>query len=206
MAASCGPSMKSPAPRTFDFKATDSVLFESAQDTPPTGPRKVTIEVDPTLPKYTIYRPEFTEQPLPIIAWANGGCLKDGVFFGDFLNAIASWGYLIVADGEPNGQDAGGDLMADPGPQTKAMDWAIAENERACSQYYRKLDTSKIAVMGQSCGGLMSIAAGTDPRVTTVVMWNSGLFERDASVPQGCDLAAGRCQADVVFPRRRHAV
>jgi dienelactone hydrolase len=174
--------MKSPAPMKFDFKATDSFLFEDREDTPTTGPRKVTIEVDPTLPKFTVYRPEFAEAPLPIVAWANGGCLKDGVFFGDFLNEIASWGYLIVADGVPNGQETGGGVMADPVPQTMAMDWAVAENERPCSQYYHKLDVTKIAVMGQSCGGVMSLAAGTDPRVTTTVLWNSGLFERDDSI------------------------
>jgi hypothetical protein len=36
--------------------------------------------------------------------------------------------------------------------------------------------------MGQSCGGLMSMAAAADPRVSTVVLWNSGTFERDPAV------------------------
>ena len=35
--------------------------------------------------------------------------------------------------------------------------------------------------MGQSCGGLEALAAGSDPRVTSVVAWNSGIFE-DGSV------------------------
>ncbi|MBV9248255.1 MAG: hypothetical protein JO227_03270 [Acetobacteraceae bacterium] len=56
------------------------------------------------------------------------------------------------------------------------MNWAIAENGREGSQYYKKLDTSKIAVMGQSCGGIQALAVSTDPRVTLTVIWNSGLI------------------------------
>lgn len=174
--------MASAMPRKIDFKGSDSILFESAMDTPPTGPYKVTIEVDPTLDKYTLYRPDFGERPLPVLAWAEGGCLKDGVFFGEFLQEVASHGFLVIADGTPNGTDAAGDLATDPGPQTMAIDWVTAENERPCSRYYHKLDTKKIAVAGQSCGGLMSIAAGGDPRVSTVIMLNSGLFERDPKI------------------------
>ena len=31
-------------------------------------------------------------------------------------------------------------------------------------------------MMGQSCGGLMAIEAAHDPRVDTLVIWNSGVF------------------------------
>lgn len=57
-----------------------------------------------------------------------------------------------------------------------AVTWAIAENSRAGSRYYGRIDVSKVAVMGQSCGGVQAIAAGRDPRVTTVGVWNSGAF------------------------------
>jgi hypothetical protein len=62
------------------------------------------------------------------------------------------------------------------------LDWAIAENERPCSVFYHKLDTSKVAVAGNSCGGLMTMYAAPDPRVTTAVLFNSGLFSRDAAL------------------------
>jgi Chlorophyllase len=179
MAAPCDPSLKTPEPTKVAYKGTDSVLFEGSADTPTTGVHTVTIETDATLPNYTIYRPDFGDQLLPIVAWAEGGCLKDGLFFGEFLMEIASHGFLIIADGAPNGMEPGAGLMADSGPQLRAIDWAMAENERPCSQYYHQLDTHKIAVMGQSCGGLMSLAAATDSRISTVVLWNSGSFQRD---------------------------
>jgi dienelactone hydrolase len=60
-----------------------------------------------------------------------------------------------------------------------AIDWAVAENSRKASRYFGRLDTSKIAVMGQSCGGVQAIDAAHDPRVTTLGVWNSGTFSDD---------------------------
>ena len=48
-----------------------------------------------------------------------------------------------------------------------AIHWAMAENERAGSKYYKQLDSRKIAVMGQSCGGVQAIEVAADRRVTT---------------------------------------
>jgi dienelactone hydrolase len=59
---------------------------------------------------------------------------------------------------------------------TQAIDWAVAENGRAGSAYYGKLDPSRIAVMGQSCGGLQALDAAHDPRVRTLAVLNSGIF------------------------------
>jgi hypothetical protein len=57
-----------------------------------------------------------------------------------------------------------------------AIDWAIAQNGDKSSQYYRKLDTSKIAVAGMSCGGLQALEVAPDPRVSTTVICNSGIL------------------------------
>jgi dienelactone hydrolase len=58
----------------------------------------------------------------------------------------------------------------------EAIDWAIAENSRLGSIYYGKLDTSKVAVAGQSCGGVQAIEASADPRIKTTIIGNSGLL------------------------------
>ncbi len=73
-------------------------------------------------------------------------------------------------------------MNTDGAPLIQAIDWAMAENARPCSQYYQKLDTAKVAVMGQSCGGLMALNAAGDRRLTTVVAWNSGLLSPDQKV------------------------
>ena len=57
-----------------------------------------------------------------------------------------------------------------------AISWAIAQNSDKNSPFYNKIDVSKIAVSGMSCGGLQTIETASDPRVTTDVICNSGIF------------------------------
>lgn len=65
---------------------------------------------------------------------------------------------------------------------TDFIDWAIKENGRSESPYRGKIDTTKIAVAGHSCGGLQAIALADDKRITTVVVLNSGTIPR-AGIP-----------------------
>lgn len=58
---------------------------------------------------------------------------------------------------------------------TESIDWATRENERPGSRFYHRLDTSKIAVMGQSCGGVQALNVAGDPRITTLMIWSSGV-------------------------------
>jgi hypothetical protein len=183
----CDPANETPPAKIIQYSGKDSPLWENGAkrfepsavtntDTPNTGPYKISIEVDPTADRFTVYRPEVKDRLLPIVAWANGGCFQDGTFTGEFLKEIASYGFLIVADGLPGGVG----MSPANGARQKAMiDWALEENERPCSTYYHTLDPAKIAVTGGSCGGLMTFYAAPDPRVTTAVLWNSGLFARD---------------------------
>lgn len=150
---------------------------------PPSGPYEVVLEQDPDFNTHTIYRPVGATN-MPIVVWGNGGCGKDGTFFAEFIAEITSHGFLVVADGAPGGGAGGctGGGGADGTPLIQAMDWAIAQNSKSCSPLYRKVDTTKIAAMGQSCGGLMTYQAAGDPRLTTIVLWNSGLFQRDQQI------------------------
>ena len=58
---------------------------------------------------------------------------------------------------------------------TESIYWAIRENGRPGSRFYHRLDTSKIAVMGQSCGGVQALNVAGDPRITTEIIWSSGV-------------------------------
>jgi len=68
-----------------------------------------------------------------------------------------------------------------------AMDWLEAQSKDRSSRFYKKVNVERIAAMGMSCGGLMSYGASNDPRVATVGIWNSGLFEdeRNAKIYAG---------------------
>ncbi len=163
-----------------------------------TGPFKSILEQDPSLMTHTIYRPQDLAKvkgKMPIIAWGEGGCANDGLAHRNFLMEIASYGYLAVAIGPPQPRPAPGQAKGAPkgapkdgkqaapaGPATKssqlidAINWALAENSRKGSPYNGKLDASKIAVMGMSCGGIQAYAVATDPRVKLVGIFNSGIL------------------------------
>ena len=139
---------------------------------------------------------------LPIVVWGNGACRLDGLMFLRFLTKIASHGFLVVAVGAkdfreqqaktaaaapapPTTAPAEAGTVAPPRPVggggtgkhlIQAIDWGITENTRAGSPLAGKIDTGTVAMMGQSCGGLMAIEAAHDPRVDTLVIWNSGVF------------------------------
>lgn len=138
-----------------------------------TGPYDAEYDTSLRLRDHTIYRPSTLpdDEQLPIVAWGNGGCLADGTMFENVLLEFASHGFLVIANGSPNGfgrTDA--EMLID------AVDWAVAENDRFLSEYRGKIDTDNIAVMGQSCGGLETYEVADDPRIDTTVLWNSGLL------------------------------
>jgi hypothetical protein len=113
---------------------------------------------------------------MPVVVWGNGGCSIDAPLYAGFLTSIASHGFLVITtagtarrDGSPDYVTAA-DLKA-------AIDWAEHENARVGSPLYDKIETRRVAVMGQSCGGFLAITLGADPRVGTIGVFNSGLHE-----------------------------
>ena len=166
-----------------------------------TGPFPAVMEQDAGLPTHTIYRPKdlaaLHGRKLPIIAWGEGGCSNNGAFYKNFLGEIASYGFLAIATGPPQAPRPAGNPGDQPGagrgagrgagnpgrgPATKssqlidAINWADAENARRDSPFYHRIDTSKVAVMGHSCGGIQALAVAADPRIKLVVNWSGGLF------------------------------
>jgi dienelactone hydrolase len=140
---------------------------------------------------FIVYRPieldRFPESDnLPLLVWGNGGCAIDGRRYGDFLSTIASHGFIVmttIPEKPAEGEEAR--RQANSGDMTEAIEWAEAENQREGSHLKGKIDTGKIALMGQSCGGFMSAGAGTDPRVSTIGMFNSGLQAPNPNSPAG---------------------
>ena len=181
---------------------------------PPTGPFAIVVEHDPGLATHTIYRPrELTLDKHPVLVWGEGGCAKNGLFFPEYLSEIASHGFVVIADGPPIPRAAGAP-PAGGGPPPGAggpppgggagppadrftmvngtalvagIDWLEAQSKDRSSRFYGKVNVERVAAMGMSCGGLMSYGASNDPRVATVGIWNSGLFEdeRNAKIYAG---------------------
>ncbi len=117
-----------------------------------------------------------------MMGWGNGGCAIDSTRYSGFLTTIASHGFLVLGtvpqEGAARRQATADDLRA-------AIDWAGKENTRAGSPLEGKIATDKVAVMGQSCGGFLSVVLGADPRVKTIGVFNSGVQKATAGAPAG---------------------
>lgn len=166
---------------------------DGTPDTPGTGRFAPLKEIDPRLPDQVIYRPadlaKLGDTKLGVYVFGNGGCSNDGASARLHLLNIASHGYLAIAPGgiyngpgkteaPPRPADTSIENYAPTRPVQlrAAIDWALAENERADSRYNGRIDPEQIAISGFSCGGLQALTIAADPRVKTVVIMNSGLF------------------------------
>ncbi len=147
-----------------------------------TGKYSAMMITDASLPTHTIFRPTDINElkgkkSLPLIVWGNGACFDSPFEHINFLNEIASHGFVVIAigtmpkeTGEQNKERSTSSKLKD------AMDWAIVQNSDKKSAYFKKIDTKHIAVAGMSCGGLQALEVAPDPRVSTLLVANSGIF------------------------------
>ncbi|KAL2257834.1 hypothetical protein VTK26DRAFT_9113 [Humicola hyalothermophila] len=154
-----------------------------------TGPfAPATYTTTRSLPRHTLYHPATIPDAnstagfkLPLLVWGNGACGADGTAFEALLTQVASHGVLVVANGTPGG---GGQSEAEW--MREAIEWAVAVaagggavgEEDAKWAGVLEVDGGRIAVAGQSCGGLEAyeVAAG-DERVGALGIFNSGMLD-----------------------------
>ncbi|MBR5255449.1 MAG: alpha/beta hydrolase [Bacteroidales bacterium] len=147
-----------------------------------TGPYKVLMLEDPSLEAHTIFAPQDLspfgkKNLLPVLVWGNGACTNSPWEHYKFLNEIASHGFLVIATGYiPMEEQPYRGPMSTSAQQIESIDWAIAQNADKESPYYGRIDVEHIAAAGMSCGGLQTLDNATDPRLSTIMICNSGLF------------------------------
>src|SRR6185503_8631052 len=177
-------------------------------DSPGSGRFAAIKEEVPSLPRHVVYRPKdlgaLNGYKLGAVAWGNGGCSDDGASSRFHLLEIASHGYVVIASGRilsgpgappreprPAAPPAAGAI---PPPRTQvsdlteAIDWALAENKRSGGPYFGRIDPALVAYSGWSCGGLQALAVAKDPRVKTMVLHNTGVFNEGRGSITGLDV------------------
>jgi dienelactone hydrolase len=200
LALAQAPAAAPPAPDRAAFErqvAENNKLADPAG----TGPYAAMKEEVASLPRHVVYRPAnltaLGARKLGVVAWGNGGCSNDGASSRFHLLELASHGYLVLASGSIlSGPGAHAAEAAAPGQPrtlptdlTAALDWALAENARAGSTYFGRIDPTQIALSGWSCGGLQALRLAGDARVRTLVLHNTGVLNGGPSTTiPGMDL------------------
>ena len=167
-----------------------------------TGPYPAVAEYLESFPDHAIYHPAVLPRTaMPIVLWGNGGCRDNSLSAAAFLRQVAAHGYFIVVPGPARTEERPvpvapppGTVAPPPPPDRMAqiatrgpdattpeqvlagLDWALAQNANPASPFYHRLDPTKVAMMGHSCGGLQTIRVSADPRIKASVLFNSGVF------------------------------
>jgi dienelactone hydrolase len=101
-------------------------------------------------------------------------------------------GATVAPDADAPRPTAGGKLPKPPTTSAdllSALDWALAQNADARSPYFNKVDPAAVATSGYSCGGLQALQIAADPRVKTLVVMNSGIFNDGTQGISGIDVS-----------------
>src|SRR5262245_46074651 len=194
LVSAVGSASAQPAPQAAAQAAERQRQQDAMPDTVGTGRFPALKEVDAGFAEHVIYRPANLDAlgavKLGVYVFGNGGCTDDGASARLHLLEIASHGYLAIAPGRvyngPGKTERPGSRPAPTGPGgpaatvaaqlREAIDWALAENARRDSRYFGRIDPRAVAISGYSCGGIQALANAKDPRVETVVIMNSGVF------------------------------
>ena len=105
---------------------------------------------------------------MPVLIWGNGACSNQGRSNQALLEQVASYGFLAIAEGAPNG---GG--TSNSQTMKAAIDWV---SQNAGKGSYANVDASKIMAAGFSCGGTEAMDNIWDSRVDTIGIISSGLL------------------------------
>ncbi|QDH79875.1 alpha/beta hydrolase [Echinicola soli] len=146
------------------------------------GPYPAIAITEHGLTDFVVYRPGNLAQAvkkegkLPLVVWANGGCMNSSIHHERLLTEVASHGYVIVAIGTL--QMTVEERVHKPTPDKelkRAIDKITELSKEPDRDYFNELNLDKIAAAGQSCGGAQVMAIADDPRVKTYMMFNSGM-------------------------------
>ena len=150
------------------------------------GPYKAIAVSEPSLPQFVVYRPKHLPQAttghkkLPLFIWGNGGCSDTSVGYERMLTEVASQGYVVIAIGSM--QQVYGDRPDAHTPSSMmvdAMDWICQQASDPNSPYFGRVDTTKMAAAGHSCGGAQVLCNAADRRLSTYLILNAGMGDME---------------------------
>lgn len=146
------------------------------------GPYKSIAVTEKTLEDFVIYQPKDIrkvikkEGKLPILVWANGGCMDSSIHNERFLTEIASHGYMIIAIGKLQMTlEERVHKKTSNTESLKAIEWISEQSKNKDSNYFNTVDLEKIGVAGMSCGGAQTLRIAGNSKIKTYLILNAGM-------------------------------
>jgi hypothetical protein len=121
---------------------------------------------------YTVYHPQelgLNGVKHPVVAWTSGGSTSHIMY--PVLPHLATHGFVVIS---ANTVPSIGAQVALGQEMVAGIDWILEENGRSGSAFFDKIDSTKIAAMGYSMGGLATTTIVGDARLTTTVHVSGG--------------------------------
>lgn len=168
------------------FGAKAEILETKTVDNGGSGMFKAIAVEDSEMPDFVIYRPQdliqthAREGELPVLMWANGGCVDTSIDYERFLTEVASHGYIVMAIGEM--QNDINDRKIDHTESSelkRGLDWLLKQSKTKDSDFYNNIDTMKVAAAGHSCGGAQVLYNAGGPRIKTCLIMNAGMGDME---------------------------
>ncbi len=151
-----------------------------------TGMFKAVAVKDTAMADFVIYHPRDMAHAharcgdLPLLMWANGGCMDSSAGYERMLTEIASHGYVVMAIGEmEDSVDSRKQNHTESSELKRGLDWMLRQNRTKGSDYYMNIDTTRIAAAGHSCGGAQVLYNAADRRLTTCIIMNAGMGDME---------------------------
>lgn len=126
-------------------------------------------------PNFNITRPtdlNASEGLLPVVVWANGGCVRSDFTWAPLFKRWASAGFVVLSLTSESTDEGLGGLLSALNTTSKVehkqlIDWVVAQNK--AGPYAGKLDLERVIVAGNSCGGVTALeVAAEDDRLAGV--------------------------------------
>lgn len=170
------------------------------------------------MPDYVIYRPKdmlhahARRGDLPLLMWANGACVDTSVGYERMLTEIASHGYIVMAIGEMEEKpDSRKQNHTESSEVKRGLDWMMRQACTKESDYYRMIDTLRVAAAGHSCGGAQVLYNASDARLKTLMIMNAGMGDMEMAGASRASLLQLHCpvlyvtggESDVAFQNAR---
>jgi hypothetical protein len=137
------------------------------------GPYKAKMIGDQGFTGHTLYAPVTTpKEKMPILIYANNGCLAVGTIDAMALLEIASHGYFVITHGSPTASINSPSFSA-PTSGFDAINWITDQVKKG---KFPDVDTTKIIAAGTSCGGFQTYTTSQHKQVIGAMLISSGLF------------------------------